>query len=607
MSGIVGLINLDGTPVDRALLLVLAEKLERRGPDRQEIWCQGRVGFGHTLLQTTVGSDRERQPSTLDGQVWITSDARVDARDELLRELRHEGRTVSTDATDDALLLHAYDVWGEECPRHLLGDFAFAIWDTRLRRLFCARDHIGVKPFFYAIAAGCLVFASELSCIRQHPAVSTDLDDLAVTDALMFGWLQEAESTIFAGVRRLPPAHSLTWTDGTLSRKRYWQLEAPPETHYARPEEYVERFQTLLDAAVADRLGTERAGVFMSGGLDSTIVAAAARSPGSATSRPELRAFTVVYEGLMPDQERRYAGIAADALDIPVSILPAGSYPLFAGWDDGSWPMPEPAADPQRKVDVDVVRAAMGHARVALTGWDGDSLCQAWFPGHLRRLLQSLQLSRALSEVVWFMRSRRSMPPTGLRTRLRSRGEREDALANFPAWLRPELARSLCLRERWEQRWAPSRAPSRPAKADALELLAGCSFLPDVYDPAVTGSPVEVRHPLLDLRVVRFALSVPPTPWCVDKHLLREVARRRLPPAIYSRPKSPLSRDPLNALVANDKSGWVDELRLSPLLERYVVPDALPGVRGLRDSPLLQSRLLVAGFELWLRRQDRGS
>jgi asparagine synthase (glutamine-hydrolysing) len=172
MSGIVGIVHFDGAPVDRHLLGQMTASMAFRGPDTQEIWIDGHVGFGHTLLKTTDESEHERQPFTLYGKVWIVADARVDARRELVPQLRANGHEdLSPDATDVELILRAYQTWGENCVEHLLGDFAFAIWDGSKQRLFCARDHLGVKPFFYAHLGQKLIFSNTLDCIRQHPAV----------------------------------------------------------------------------------------------------------------------------------------------------------------------------------------------------------------------------------------------------------------------------------------------------------------------------------------------------------------------------------------------------------------------------------------------------
>lgn len=146
MSGIVGLLNLDDVPVDQSLLGSLTTHLGYCGPDRQDFRTQGRAGLGHAMLATTFEAAREEQPCSLDGEVWITADARIDDRDQLTGRLRAKGREVAPDATDVELILHAYHVWREDCVEYLIGDFAFVLWDSRRQRLFCARDQFGVIP-----------------------------------------------------------------------------------------------------------------------------------------------------------------------------------------------------------------------------------------------------------------------------------------------------------------------------------------------------------------------------------------------------------------------------------------------------------------------------
>jgi len=134
MSGIAGIVDFDGALIDRQPLGRMTASMVSRGPDAQEIWVDGNAGFGHALLKTTDESEHERQPFTLDGRVWIVADARVDARHDLIPKLKDKGhQSLSQDATDVELILRAYQAWSEDCVEHLLGDFAFAIWDLRAR------------------------------------------------------------------------------------------------------------------------------------------------------------------------------------------------------------------------------------------------------------------------------------------------------------------------------------------------------------------------------------------------------------------------------------------------------------------------------------------
>jgi asparagine synthase (glutamine-hydrolysing) len=230
-----------------------------RGPDAQEIWVDGNAGFGHALLKTTDESERERQPFTLDGRVWIVADARVDARHDLIPKLKDKGhQSLSQDATDVELILRAYQAWSEDCVEHLLGDFAFAIWDGNEQRLFCARDHLGVKPFFYAQIGQKLIFTSSLDCIREHPAVSSRLNDVAIADFLLFDLNQDQSTTSFAEIQRIPPAHVAKWSASGMQLRRYWTLPIDEPVCFRKASDYIDRFKELLDQAVADRLRTKK-------------------------------------------------------------------------------------------------------------------------------------------------------------------------------------------------------------------------------------------------------------------------------------------------------------------------------------------------------------
>ena len=350
MSGIVGLLNLDGSPVDANLLHRMTEYLAFRGPDGQRERVMHNVGFGHTLLETSEESKEEEQPFTLDGRRWIVADARVDARQDLITELRARTQEeIAADATDVELILRAYSVWGVECVTHLLGDFTFAVWDAPRQHLFCARDQLGVKPFFYAQLGHTVAISNTLDCIRLHPAVSRDLNEQAIADFLLFGANREENSTSFRAISRLPPAHSITWSNATPRLRRYWTLPIEEPIHFRSADEYSERFLELLQAALRDRLRTRRVGVLMSGGLDSpTLAAVAASLLRECSSDFSLQAITSVYDRLIPDEERYYAGLVADHVRIPIRYDVRDDETSIANWDDVSVHTPEPVANPPR-------------------------------------------------------------------------------------------------------------------------------------------------------------------------------------------------------------------------------------------------------------------
>jgi len=604
MSGIVGFVNQAGEPADRELLGRLTAFLAYRGPDDQGVWVEGRVGLGHAQLRTTFESEGERQPCSLDGRVWITADARIDGRAELIQKLAGRGGSNLKNVPDVELILQAYQVWGEDCVQHLIGDFAFAVWDGPRRRLFCARDHLGVKPFYYTDAGRSLIFSNTLNCIRQHPAASSRLNDLAIADFLLFDYNQDPATTSFADIQRLPAAHSLTWTEGgAVQVRRYWRLPMEGVVHYRRQRDYVERFQELLLQAVADRLRTDKVGVSLSGGLDSPLVAAMARDLLAERSpRVDLHCYTAVFDRLIPDEERHYAGLVARHLQVPIEFLPLDDYGLYDRQDELRWP--EPSHDTQVAATLDLVNLAAAHSRVVLTGEGGDEIL---YPSktYIYRLARSLNLASLVTGMGRSLFLYGHIPQVGFKTALgrwRTRNGRGRPGVGFPEWLNADFTARLKLRDRWEtlRRRPRSAHPVRPEAVAFLDNSFIQRYFED-YDPGATQISVEFRHPLLDVRLLRYALSLPPLPWCVDKIMLRELARGRLPEAIRRRPKTPLADYPELAMLRRPGSRWLDTFEPCHHLASYVRRAAVPPVRAETDRERLWMNLRPHSLNYWLQ------
>lgn len=599
MSGILGILNRSGAPVDRDLLEEMTQFMSFRGPDRQDVWLNGAIAFGHTLLRTTHESERERQPCTLDGEVWITADARVDARAELIAKLEAAGRKGVQEANDAELILHAYHVWEEQCPEHLLGDFAFLIWDGRRRVLFGARDQLGVKPFYYAEAGDSLLCGNTLNCIRLHTGVSDELNDLAVADFLLFEWNQDAAATFFAKIRRLPPGHCLVCTKEALRIRRYWTL-AIEEVRYRRTQDYVDRFGELFRAAVRDRIRTDKAGVYMSGGLDSTLVAAVGRQAmGAAAGGSGLRAYTIVYESFFVDLEKPYSRLAADFLGMPIEYVVADDYELYDQDRDWLFSRPAPTNGPLAAIDAESYRKLSGYARVALTGLGGDSaLCAPH--EYIQNYLKFHRLGKLVTGVGLCFRYGRSVPRLGLRTWLKRKlGKRVPADGPIhPVWLHPELDRRYELSRRWARLNPPPGTQERSGVRE--ELLSGlwpCYF--ETFDPGVTGFPIEQRHPFFDIRVAAFLAGLPALPWCQEKNILRAAGRGILPDSIRLRPKTPLPCSPFREKLRGcGEEWWAKHLDPAPELARYVNLDVLARDKAGADE---MERLRLVSLNYWLK------
>jgi asparagine synthase (glutamine-hydrolysing) len=600
MSGIVGMLHLDGSPVDGGLLGRMTEYLAFRGPDGQRVRLMKDVGFGCALLRLTDESAQEEQPFTLDGRTWIVADARVDARQDLIAELRARGQeALPSNAPDVELILRAYDVWGEACVTHLLGDFVFAVWDEPRRQLFCARDHLGVKPFFYAQLGHAVFISNTLDCIRLHPAVSRELNDDAIADFLLFGANEGIDTTSFRDIHRLPSAHCITWSKQTSSTRRYWTLPVEEPIHFTRAEDYSDRFQELLRAAVCDRLRTRRVGVLMSGGVDSPTLAAVAQSVMREDSADFfLVAITSVYDRLVPDSERYYAGLVADHLRIPIRYDVRDDEISIADWDRVSVHTPEPVDNPPAvAAGLEFLEKMTPEARVFLYGEGPDNALQYEWRAYLSHLLAGRQATPIVRALANDLTMHRRVPLwASMRQIAGARSQRKRGLEVFPGWLNEDFAvRSQC-RERWEARRRPSAPvhPVRPLGYGGLNDVRWQSLFEDC-DINAAWSHAEMRHPFLDLRLLRYMLAVPAMPWCRNKLIIRESMRSTLPDAVLRRKKTsvPLIPDFQRVLA----SGF-PRLVPSPDLMRYVNPGKVPSAP--ESSLEMRAALRPLGLNYWL-------
>lgn len=620
MSGIVGILNRDGAPLQRQLLQSFARLLSYRGPDARDVWVDEHVGFAHTLLRTARESINERQPVSLDSLFWITADVRLDSREELRSKLETFGRKIPAVATDAELVLHSYAVWTEGCVRHLRGDFSFGIWDARRERLFCARDHFGIKPFYYADLPSQFVFSNTLDCLLAHPEVSKQLHADAVADFLLFGLNCDPTTTTYRDIRRLPPAHSLVVSRELTRIERYWTPPIDGRIRYRRADDYIEHFQLVLQQAVSDRLRTHPVGIFLSGGLDSGAIAAVAREvssqasgsqsvqAGDASDRAaDLRAYTVVYQSLLADPERPHARSTAEFLRIPLHFLPADDLrPFSAALDPGAhgdaYPaLPEPMDDPLVGGLFDQFRVISKDCRVILCGEGNDNLMHFQMWPYMRDLLRNRKWRRALLDGFSYLRVR-PIPWRGIRQRAQALLRADPYAPVFPRWIAPSFARRMNLEARWEERThlqGPFVHPLLP-KAHASLSLPHWSYLFEQEEPGATRLPVEVRYPFLDLRVVDFVLGLPPFPWLFNKTILREAMVGRLPEEVRMRPKTPLAADPLALALQHHGTSSLDRVDWTEEARQFIDPSALEPL-AITKGEELSVRLRPLCLNFWLQ------
>jgi asparagine synthase (glutamine-hydrolysing) len=572
--------NADRKPVDLAAMGLAVEHCQLLGSARHVALLRSRAPF--------AGRDRETSAIRQIGDaLWIVGRIRLDGR--------HES------ADDDALFcLQAYARWGESFLDHLAGDFCFVLWDGARGRLIGARDQLGIRSLFHAHVGGTWVLGDSLDWIKSWRALSRELDDCWVADFLTARRSLEFDRTIYREVRRLPPAHLVGISDKGAETRRYWHL-AIDEPLYLRDRRlYGERFRELTLRAVADRLpASGRVGISLSGGLDSTTLAASA---------VELRGDPATVVGLTfrtahpaPDDELSYAREAARHLGIELGESVIDDPAHAADWRAAALPAAEP--DPGVLESAHAGRVAASQAAAApvwLQGEGPDNALKFERGPYLSWLARQRRWGRLIEAGLLYARAKglHGWGPTWRRY-LQPRSEPQRATGTLPAWLSDDFVRRLDLHHR-AQALRAQNPPAHPWHPWAM-----ASFADPIWQAVFAECDVDEmradfvwRHPFLDLRVLQFMLSLPPLPWTRRKLVIREAMRGRLPAAILARDKTPSAGDgpaPVGApapplLMPDAMKRWID-------LDRFAAARATGDVRAL--VPIL-------ALDFWLASRPNG-
>ena len=292
MCGIAGTVHFDGRPADPELLGRMADALRHRGPDGSGIHIDGPVGLAHARLSILDLAGGSQPMCNEDRTIWVTYNGEIFNYVELRDELRHKGHVFAT-SSDTEVLVHLYEDEGPACVRRLNGQWAFAIWDQTRRTLFASRDRMGVRPFFYTVVNGEFVFGSEIKALLAHPGVDAEIDRVTLDQIFTF-WAPLPPRTIFRNIFQLAPGHSLIVKNGQLEDRPYWQIDYEPseQNGCSDDEQKAEKLRWLLADATRLRMRSDvPVGAYLSGGLDSTVVTALAK-----TSSPSLQTFSVTFD-----------------------------------------------------------------------------------------------------------------------------------------------------------------------------------------------------------------------------------------------------------------------------------------------------------------------
>lgn len=551
LCGIVGFCDTlerrDGSlEAQRARLSAMMDRVRHRGPDGEGTYVDATCSLGHLRLKIIDLSDRARQPMTsVGGEAVLAFNGEIYNFRALRAELAANHTFVST--SDTEVLLNGYLEWGDKVFSRANGMFAVAIWNPAARRLVLARDRLGKKPlFYYWDGSGRVVFGSQLSALLEHPIVDRVLDEESLAHYFRFGYVPTPR-TIFKNVFKVPQGSMITFEGGRRTIEAYWEL--PSEEVAIDEEEAVDELDHLLQDAVRIRLESDvPVGFFLSGGLDSSLVTAIACKLAG-----PIRTFTAGFADRQYDESRDARAIASHLGTQHIEVQIEQQH--FADFlETAATYYDEPFGDSSMIATYYLARATKEHVTVALSGDGGDELfCGYQKYRNLQQLRPALRLPHRLRAAIG---KALSLLPSNMSRKV-ANALQSDSLTDLMRWLvsiwKPdELAKLMPhARADWDGTQLASTWARFGGRDDVSRLMAGdiksylCDDILQKVDRASMAVALEIRCPLLDYRVVEFAMRLPlglKVRAGRNKYLLRKLLARYLPPKLWDlRPKHGLN------------------------------------------------------------------
>lgn len=553
MSAIAGIINFDTKPVDTASLVKMMQSMAHRGPDSATCLYENFLAFGHGMLHTTPEALHEKLPfiDSLTG-LAITADARIDNRDELGEKLYLHDQ-VKKEFPDSRLILAAYLKWGPDCIQHLLGDFAFAIWNSRNRELFVARDHLGVKPFYYHHSDTFFVFASEVRGILAEPRVPKTINEPRIADFLV----NELEgidktSTFYQQIFRLPPAHTISVSVQKIEISNYWKPDPEYELRLTSDDDYIEKFNELLTQSVQARLRCHgQPASMLSGGIDSSSIVGIAREL-MARHNKKIRVYSGISDDIQNCRENYFIQQIVNQGGLESVTVKPSEIAQYANRITGIlYNLDEPFDTVMMLIIIIYLMAAEKQNRVVLDGVEGDmvhSLSMS-YPAFLLSKGQALTSMREVHGL-WKNYFRKRVPIIQLLWQTISSACTTDMLRKLklsilssgllqPRHQKSITNKSFAKRIHLNQRIMQLRSHSSAISCDTIRekqvqniLHPYLTVALERYDRVASLCSVEPRHALLDKRLVEYSISLP---WQLkarngwSKYALRCASNRILP------------------------------------------------------------------------------
>lgn len=622
MCGIAGTLKLDGHGVDGEVLAGMIAALAHRGPDDRGIYTDNVVGLAHARLSIIDVACGHQPMSTAHGTLWITFNGEIFNYIELREALIQKGHKFITHS-DTEVILHLYQEYGEDCVEHLNGQWAFAIWDATREKLFLSRDRLGVRPLFYTQTANSFLFASEIKALFACPDVSRELD-LRALDQIFTFWVLLPSWSAFREIKQIPPGHSLVVEKGRLRIWRYWQVAYSPESEAGQQSEGQladELLALLLDATRLRLRSDVPVGAYLSGGLDSTVIAALTKT----LVGDRLRTFSVTFADAEFD-ESAYQQQGSAFLHTQHSDVHCSYEDIARVFPEAVWHAEQPIlrtapaplfllAKLVRKSGFKVVLTGEG-ADEMLGGYDifkeakirrfwAQNPNSRWRPSLLRRLYP--YMDGIQRQPLGYLKNAFHVDEKCVSNPFFSHVPRWELTSRLKMYfsdeVRAELA-SMNSMSDLERELPGSFASWKPFnQAEHLEAnywLPGY-ILSSQGDRMAMAHSVEGRYPFLDYRLVEFAAKLPPNlkmKVLNQKYLLKRAAKGLIPESIRTRYKQPyLAPDGKSLFTA--KPDYLDvmlseeELRKTGIFDPRTVMSLVDKFRSGRAASMKDNMALI--------------
>ena len=627
MCGINGIAfsSRSGRLISRPVLEAMRDVITHRGPDEAGIFIDRNVGLGHRRLSIVDVASGQQPMTNEDSTLHITYNGEIYNHADYREQLEANGHVYRTHC-DTETILHLYEEHGSACVDYLRGMFAFAIWDQRKKELFIARDRLGVKPLYYVHTDdGSLYFGSEIKTLLEAGAVKPEINYAVLPDYLA-NHAPSGEETLYAGVKRLLPGHVLTWRDGEVTIRRYWDVDFSKDGEVRDDKTYISQWSELFRESVRLRLMADvPLGMFLSGGIDSSAIAAVM----SGMVKEPIKTFSVAFAEREAN-ELEYARLVAEAYKTDHREISVSPEQFFEALPRLVWHEDEPLAHPSSVALYFVSKLAAEHVKVVLTGEGSDELLAGY--GRYRRTMWNISLGRQYNKFMpsvardSIRKQIERMAPGGrmrqklMRTFLVLSPELEsiyfDNFAVFPAPMQHHMF-TRETRERIGHIDPYVELRRLLDRTKDLSLLDGLlyadikTYLHELLmkqDQMSMATSVESRVPFLDHKLVEFTARMPDTMKLrggTTKYVLRESMKGVLPERILSRSKMGFPV-PVGSWFRGKYKSVIDEYVLSEraLSRGIFAPDFVRNLVSLHLAGEDHSERLWAllNFEMWLRR-----